>query len=53
VSEELEINAHMLEMTRCISSEEGIMGKAQAKLDRNQGILDKTTTMCDSFHNEY
>ena len=40
-------------MQTCINTEQGIMDDSFAKFQRNEGILEATTTMCDGFEREY
>jgi len=49
----VEISGHLMEMERCINTEDSLVTKSKAKFSRNQGIYDATVTMCELFDEEY
>ena len=49
----VEISAHLMEMERCINTEDSVVTASKAKFTRNSGIFDATETMCNLFDEEY
>jgi hypothetical protein len=43
----VEISAHLMEMERCINTEDSVVTASKAKFTRNSGIFDATETMCN------
>merc|ERR1719473_1401065 len=44
---------HIEEMKQCVLEESLVMSQAEQKVNRNQGLLDTSVSMCQSFLDEY
>lgn len=48
-----DLEVEQAKLGQCISNQNSILITANAKLERNQNLLDSALKMCDSFHKEF
>jgi sugar-specific transcriptional regulator TrmB len=44
---------HIDEMKQCVLEESLVMSASEQKVNRNTNLLNKSTSMCDAFQDEY